>query len=60
VREKVTFLAEAPPATAAPANASPAEPPAPSPDAEQSAEEHGADGQPRRAGWWTRRFGGGE
>jgi ribonuclease E len=60
VREKVTFLVEAPPATAAPANASPAEQPAPSPAPEQSAEENGADGQPRRAGWWSRRFGGGE
>jgi ribonuclease E len=61
VREKVTFLAEAPPAAATPANASPAEPPAPSPAPAQSAEEHGADdGQPRRAGWWSRRFGGGE
>jgi ribonuclease E len=60
VREKVTFLAEAPPAASAPANVSPSEPPAPSP-APQSAEEHaGADGQPRRAGWWSRRFGGGE
>jgi ribonuclease E len=62
VREKVTFLAEAPPATAAPANASPAEPPSPAPgqSAQEHAEEHGADGQPRRAGWWSRRFGGGE
>jgi ribonuclease E len=61
VREKVTFLAEAPPAASAPANVSPSEPPAPSlGPASQSAEEQGADGQPRRAGWWSRRFGGGE
>jgi ribonuclease E len=65
VREKVTFLTEVPPAAATPANASPSEPAAPSAAPEQSAEEHAAeehaaDGQPRRAGWWSRRFGGGE
>jgi ribonuclease E len=58
VREKVTFLAEAPPAAAAPANVSPSEAPAPSPATEPSATEPAADGQPRRAGWWSRRFGG--
>ncbi len=61
VREKVTFLAEVPPAAAAPADTSPSEPPAPSPaPEEQPAEEQAADDQPRRAGWWSRRFGGGE
>src|SRR4051794_5485397 len=65
VREKVTFLTEPRPATAAtPADAgetiSEAEPtpatPTPS-AAEPAAAEAPA---PRRAGWWSRRFGGGE
>jgi ribonuclease E len=61
VREKVSFLVEAQPA-AAPAAVShsqpePAAPPAP---VEQPASEPGDDAQPRRAGWWSRRFGNGE
>jgi ribonuclease E len=55
VREKVSFAVEAQPA-AAPAAHSQAEPsPEPQPAAETTTE-----AQPRRAGWWSRRFGGGE
>ena len=59
VREKVAFLAEAPPAASAPADAGPSEQPA-SPAPAQPAADPAADGQPRRAGWWSRRFGSGE
>jgi len=58
VREKVSFLVDAQPA-ATPTEHSPPEPqsaPAPAP----SASETTSDTQPRRAGWWSRRFGGGE
>ena len=60
VREKVSFLADPQPAAAAPSASigQPAEPaPAPAPvrPAETSTEP-----PPRRAGWWSRRFGGGE
>jgi ribonuclease E len=58
VREKVSFLATAQPETAAPVTHTPAEPPAPAPA--QSAAETTADTQPRKAGWWSRRFGSGE
>jgi ribonuclease E len=65
VREKVSFLTETRPAVpAAPVNAdesvgdgepTPATstPPAPEPSATEPS-------APRRAGWWSRRFGGGE
>jgi ribonuclease E len=62
VREKVSFLADAPPA-AAPAeavadqvDAEPAAAPAPA----QPATEATTEAQPRKAGWWSRRFGNGE
>lgn len=58
VREKVSFLSSSPsePATqvAAP---EPVAPPAPEPAPEAASETPAA---PRRAGWWSRRFGGGE
>jgi ribonuclease E len=59
VREKVSFLPDAqrdatPPVT--PSQPEPAPPPAP---AAQPASETTTD-QPRRAGWWSRRFGSGE
>jgi ribonuclease E len=59
VREKVSFLA---PDAAPPANSGQAEPaPAPAPEqARQGAAETTTDTQPRRAGWWSRRFGGGQ
>jgi ribonuclease E len=59
VREKVTFLAEAPPAASTPADVGRSEQPA-SPAPAQPAADPASDGQPRRAGWWSRRFGSGE
>jgi ribonuclease E len=58
VREKVSFLVNAQPEAAPPVNHSPTEPPAPA--APDPAPSTGEDSQPRRAGWWSRRFGGGE
>jgi ribonuclease E len=62
VREKVSFLADAPSAAATPIEPSQPEPPssAPAPTEAQSASETTSDTQPRRAGWWSRRFGNGE
>jgi ribonuclease E len=66
VREKVSFLANAQPDMAAPESQSQPEPAAasasaPTPDpVPQPASESTAAAQPRRAGWWSRRFGGGE
>jgi ribonuclease E len=57
VREKVSFLADAQPDAAAPVDRQPEPPPA---AAAQPAPEATDDGQPRRAGWWSRRFGNGE
>jgi ribonuclease E len=58
VREKVSFMVDAP-RDAAPL-VTPSQPePAASPAA-QPASEVTTDSQPRRAGWWSRRFGGGE
>jgi ribonuclease E len=63
VREKVSFLVDAQPA-APPAPVSHSEPaPSPSPapaPVERPGSETTTDTQPRRAGWWSRRFGGGE
>jgi ribonuclease E len=67
VREKVSFLSNVQTETAAPVTQSQPEPapassstsiaePAPQPAPAASATET----QPRRAGWWSRRFGGGE
>jgi ribonuclease E len=62
VREKVSFLVGAQPeAPTAPVDHSQAEPS--SPTAQPAAEPASApaeNGQPRRAGWWSRRFGNGE
>jgi len=57
VREKVSFLVDAQPAVTTPVGQSQPEP-APAP-AEPAPETTG-DTQPRRAGWWSRRFGNGE
>ncbi|GMO17398.1 hypothetical protein TM239_29420 [Bradyrhizobium sp. TM239] len=59
VREKVSFLSSSPSEPAAPvAQATePAAPPAAEPAPEPASETPAA---PRRAGWWSRRFGGGE
>ncbi|MEA2820306.1 MAG: ribonuclease, partial [Bradyrhizobium sp.] len=60
VREKVSFLVNAQPeaATSPPAQSTPPEPPAPA--APEPAPVASEESQPRRAGWWSRRFGGGE
>jgi ribonuclease E len=60
VREKVSFLVNAQPegTTSPPVNHSPPEPSAPA--TAEPAPAAGEDSQPRRAGWWSRRFGGGE
>jgi ribonuclease E len=64
VREKVSFLVDAQPASpASVSHSQPAEPvpaPAPVPPPAQPAAETAAETQPRRAGWWSRRFGNGE
>jgi ribonuclease E len=62
VREKVSFMVEAPSTDAPPAGQSQPEPsPAPSAlPSQQPASETTTETQPRRAGWWSRRFGGGE
>jgi ribonuclease E len=56
VREKASFLSS-PPSNGAPATVSPTEHPSPSP---APAETAAPSEQPRKAGWWSRRFGGGE
>jgi ribonuclease E len=60
VREKVSFLVDqrdvTPPDT--PSQPEPAAPPAPA--AQPASSETTTDTQPRRAGWWSRRFGSGE
>jgi ribonuclease E len=59
VREKVSFLADTQPDAAAPVNRSQPEP-SPAPAPAEPASETTTDTQPRRAGWWSRRFGNGE
>jgi len=59
VREKVSFLSSSEPATPVASAPEPVAPPAPAPEpAPEAATETPA--APRRAGWWSRRFGGGE
>jgi ribonuclease E len=59
VREKVSFLVDAQPEAAAPVNRGQPEPsPAPAPAEPTTGITD--DSQPRRAGWWSRRFGNGE
>ncbi len=58
VREKVSFLAGPAPEAAPPASQSQPAPLAPAPAAPAPAASD--DGQPRKAGWWSRRFGSGE
>jgi ribonuclease E len=60
VREKVSFLVDAQPDAAPSAGHSQPEPsPAPAPAPEVPASEAANETQPRRAGWWSRRFGNG-
>ncbi len=60
VREKVTFMSDAQPAAApvSPERAPPAAPESAEPAA--NVDPAGDANSPRRAGWWSRRFGGGE
>jgi ribonuclease E len=60
VREKVSFLSSAQPDAAAPAAQTSHEPAAATPAPDAPASEPAGDGQPRKAGWWSRRFGNGE
>jgi ribonuclease E len=60
VREKVSFLVDAQRDPAPPAATGQHEPPAPPAPAAEPASEVTTDTQPRRAGWWSRRFGNGE
>jgi ribonuclease E len=59
VREKVSFMVNAQPDAAAPVSSNPPQPPTAAPAPAEPASE-ATDGQPRRAGWWSRRFGNGE
>jgi ribonuclease E len=61
VRERVSFVTDTAPATSAePVHAPQAEPAPPSQQAEPvGSAATSSDGAPRRAGWWSRRFGGG-
>jgi ribonuclease E len=63
VREKVSFLVDAQPAAATSVGQSQPEPhsqPEPAPAPAEPAPDTAGDTQPRRAGWWSRRFGNGE
>jgi ribonuclease E len=65
VREKASFLVDAQPAAVTPATESRSEPhgqpePPLAPAPAEPASETASDTQPRRAGWWSRRFGNGE
>jgi len=59
VREKVSFGTNSQPEQAAPAYSQP-QPSATSTAAPAEPASEAGEGQPRRAGWWSRRFGGGE
>jgi len=59
VREKVSFLVNAQPDATAPVSHSPPQPPTAEPVPAEPASD-ATDGRPRRAGWWSRRFGNGE
>lgn len=61
VREKVSFASSAPAADPAPAVASHSAPePAASPAPSEPAPAESSEAAPRKAGWWSRRFGNGE
>jgi ribonuclease E len=59
VREKVSFMTSAPPEPG-PAASHSAPEPAPAAAQEEPAPAASGDTQPRKAGWWSRRFGNGE
>ncbi len=61
VREKVSFGSSAPAAdTPAPVVHSAPEEPSPAASSEPAPADDTSDNQPRKAGWWSRRFGGGD
>jgi ribonuclease E len=60
VREKVSFLANAQPDAVPPVNNTPPEPSAPATAEPAAGAATTDDTQPRKAGWWSRRFGNGE
>jgi ribonuclease E len=60
VREKVSFLANAHAEAEAPGQSQPQPTPARDAESSQQPASETTDNQPRRAGWWSRRFGGGE
>jgi ribonuclease E len=60
VREKVSFLSSAQPDTAPPVSHSAPEPLAPTEPAEPAPAETTTTEAPRKAGWWSRRFGNAE
>jgi len=60
VREKVSFGSSAPAEPAAPVDHQPQSSAPAEAQAESAQEEASEAGAPRRAGWWSRRFGGGE
>jgi ribonuclease E len=60
VREKVSFLVDAQPAAATAAEPRQVEPPTAAPAPAQPEPEPASDNAPRKAGWWSRRFGSGE
>ncbi|MDI1265304.1 MAG: ribonuclease E/G, partial [bacterium] len=60
VREKVSFMSSAPAEQAAPVSHSAPEPVAAPASAPAEPAPAAAEAAPRKAGWWSRRFGGGE
>jgi ribonuclease E len=60
VREKVSFLVDAQPQPAAASPVSHSQPAEPAPASAEPAAETTTDTGPRKAGWWSRRFGNGE
>jgi ribonuclease E len=60
VREKVSFLTSAQPAASEPVSHNVPEPVSPAPPAEPVPDATSEPSAPRKAGWWSRRFGGGE
>lgn len=60
VREKVSFLVDAQPSAPTPSVSHSQPEPAAAPARAEPASETTTDTQPRKAGWWSRRFGSGE
>jgi ribonuclease E len=60
VREKVSFLVNTQPDAAAPVSQNAPQPQVTAPPAPAEPASEATVSQPRRAGWWSRRFGSGE